>query len=118
VAAAGVGAGAAEARDERHHRGRRRQHVGSHQWNDDDSPDDRRVHDDRKRDRIPLLASHRDRRLDDIAENLTCQGVSPHPPSRASAPAFLLEDVSNQPARKDADYSQSKNWESTKDPKA
>jgi hypothetical protein len=35
--------------------------------------------------------------------------MSPHPPSRVSAAAFLLVDVSNEPAPKDADYSQSKN---------
>src|SRR5262249_3392681 len=63
--------------DERHHRGRRRQHVGGHQRNDDDGRDQRGVHDDRNRNRIPLLAAYLDGRLDDIAEHVTWHGVTP-----------------------------------------
>ena len=62
--------------DERHHRRRRRQDIGRHQRNDDDEGDDQRFEENREADRLALVASQLDGRVDDVAKNafITWQG--------------------------------------------
>ena len=64
-------------RQERHRCGRRWQDVCRHERRDDDHRQDRRMHEDGDRHRIPLPGADTDTGICDLAEYLTCHGVPP-----------------------------------------
>ncbi len=97
---------------EGHHRRHLRQRIGRQQRDDDDADEPRRVDEDRKRDRVPLLAAHLDGRIDYVAEHVTWHerlllrtvlraGADPQTHRQRSAAG---DTCTAQPARRTASY--------------